>query len=238
MMESGNRKILVYRPAYLWTAAGVALIVVIAGSYLLFRYGVGYAGSELDRLTRQQDKLQQQLAGESSLNADLRQQLAIQQRSSEIDRRASLEVRNDFARLQDKLQALRKELAFYRGIVSPADNQAGLTIQRFELQRGSTASRYTYNLMLTQVRRNDQFAQGVVEIVVDGVQDGKRTELSFDRLRVDGGGALKFRFRYFQDFDGEVEIPAEFEPQHLVIRARTSGKGQPPDVEKTMEWPG
>ena len=238
MMESGNRKILVYRPAYLWMAAGVALIVVITASYLLFRYGVSYAGSELDRLTRQQDKLQQQLAGESSLNAELRQQLAIQQRSSEIDRRASLEVRNDFARLQDKMQALRKELAFYRGIVSPADNQAGLTIQRFELQRGSTAGRYVYNLMLTQVRRNDHFAQGVVEIVVDGVLDGKRTELSFDQLRVDSGGALKFKFRYFQHFDGEVEIPAEFEPQHLVIHARTSGKGQPPDVEKTMEWPG
>jgi hypothetical protein len=236
-MEPGERKILVYRPAYLWVAAAVVVVVLVTAGYLLFRQGAGYAGGEVGRLVAQHNKLRQQLAQAQQHNAALRQQLAVLERSSEIDRLASVEVRNDLAELQDKLQALRKELAFYRGIVSPADNRAGLTIQRFDLQRDKTGNRFTYNLMLTQVRRNDRYAQGVVEIAVDGVQAGEPRVLSFDSLRVDGGKALKFRFRYFQDFEGEIEIPPGFEPRQLTIRARTSGKGQPPDVEKTMEWP-
>lgn len=236
-MESANRKILVYRPAYVWITAGVAAVVLVTAGYLLFRYGAGYGGGEFDRFSTQQERLQRQLAEARKQNAELRQQLAILERSSEIDRRASLEVRNDIARLQDKMQALRKELAFYRGIVSPGDSRAGLTIQRFDLKRGAATGRYTFNLMLTQVKGNDKYAQGVVEIAVEGLQDGDSRELTFRHLKAGDGKAMKFRFRYFQDFEGEFEIPEGFEPQRLTIRAKTSGKGQPPDVEKTMDWP-
>jgi len=236
-MESANRKILVYQPAYVWMAAAVAAVVLVTAGYLLFRYGAGYAGGELDSFSSQREVLQRQLAEAREQNAALRQQLAILERSSEIDRRASLEVRDDIARLQDKMQVLRKELAFYRGIVSPADNRAGLTIQRFDLKRGATTGRYTFNLMLTQVKGNDKYAQGVVEISVEGLQDGNSRVLRFERLKAGDGKTMKLKFRYFQDFEGEFEIPEDFEPQRLTIRAKTSGKGQPPDVEKTMDWP-
>lgn len=237
-MESGNRKILVYQPAYLWTAAVVAVVMLVSGGYLLFRYAANHAAGELVRISRQETGLKRQLDEAQEQNASLRQRLAILERSSEIDRRATLEVRNDFARLQDKMQALRKELAFYRGIVSPADSKAGLSIQRFDLKRQASVGRYSYTLMLTQVKGNDKYAQGIVEIAVEGMQDGHSKVLSLDSLRVDGGEAMKFRFRYFQDFEGEIEIPAEFEPRLLTIHARTRGKGQPPAVEKTLEWPG
>ena len=237
-MESGNRKILVYQPAYVWMTAAALLVLAVTGGYLLFRLGIGYAGGELDSFSHQRDTLKRQLVDVRQENAELRQQLAIVQRSSEIDRRASLEVRNDFARLQDKMQALRKELAFYRGIVSPADSKVGLSIQRFDLKHTGTTGRYTYNLMLTQVKGNDRYAQGVVEIDVDGLQDGDSKVLTFDSLRVDGSKAMQFKFRYFQDFEGEIELPAGFVPQRLTIHARTRGKGQPPDVDRTMEWPG
>jgi hypothetical protein len=237
-MESGNRRILVYQPAYLWMSAAVAVVLLLSAGYLLFHYGAGYAGGELERFSRQEEVLRGQLAEARQENADLRQRLAILERSSEIDRRATLEVRNDFARLQDQMQTLRKELAFYRGIVSPTDAKAGLTIQRFDLKRQAAAGRYTYSLMLTQVKGNGKYAKGTVEIAVDGLQDGASKVLSFDSLRVDGGKAMKFRFRYFQNFEGEIEIPAEFEPRQLRVRARTSGKGQPPDLEKTLDWPG
>jgi hypothetical protein len=91
--------------------------------------------------------------------------------------------------------------------------------------------------MLTQVKRNDRYARGSVDIDIDGIRDGKREVLSFSGLQVDGSQPLKFKFRYFQDFDGEIALPPEFEPQRLTIRVKPSGKGQPAGVEKTMEWP-
>ena len=236
-IEPRNRKILVYQPVQAWAAAGVALVLLIGAGYLLFHRGMHYGGLELDRLDKRRGELERQLEQARSANAGLQQQLAILERSSEIDRRATLEVRNEFAALQEKVQALRKELAFYRGIVSPSDNKAGLNIQRFDLQPGSLAGRYVYRLMLTQLKRNDRYVRGIIEITVEGMQDGDSKVLSFAGLRVDKGDATKFKFRYFQEFEGEIELPPEFRPQRVTIRAKTTGKDQPPGVEKTMEWP-
>jgi Sec-independent protein translocase protein TatA len=232
-----RRKILFYRPAQVWLVAAVVLVLLVGAGYQLFEQGMRHAGVALDRFTRQQAGLQQQLQEERSLTADLRQQLAIQQRSSEIDRRASLEVRDEFSTLQAELQKLRKELAFYRGIVSPADNTAGVRIQSFDLQPQTTAGRYVYKLMLTQVKRNDRYVNGVIEIEVEGLQDGKRKVWPFADLRVDKGKELAFRFRYFQHFEGEIELPSNVKPQRVTIRVKTTGTNQPPDVEKTMDWP-
>jgi hypothetical protein len=236
-IEPRHRKIFVYQPAQVWLALAVVAVLLVSAGYLLFQRGVDHAGLELNRLDQQRIELAEQLAQERGVNAGLRQQLAILERSSEIDRRASLEVRDEFAALQDKVQALRKELAFYRGIVSPADTKAGLNIQRFDLQPGSLAGHYTYRLMLTQVKRNDRYVRGIIEIDVEGMQDGDSKVLSFAGLRVDKGEAPKFKFRYFQEFKGEIELPPEFDPQRLTIRAKTTGKDQPPGVEKTMDWP-
>jgi hypothetical protein len=235
--ESRHRRILVYQPAQVWLVAIVVVVMVVGAGYGLFQRGMRQAGLELDRLDGQRVALERQLEEARTANAELRQRLAILERSSEIDRRASLEVRDEFAALQSKVQALRKDLAFYRGIVSPADNKAGLNIQRFDLQPGSLPGRYSYKLMLTQVKRNDHYVRGVIEIDAEGVQDGDSKVLSFADLRVDKGEALKFKFRYFQDFEGEIEFPPKFEPQRLTIRVKTTGKDRPPDVEKTMEWP-
>lgn len=232
-----HRKILFYQPAQVWLIAAAVLVLLGGAGYLLFEQGMRHAGVVLDRFTRQQAGLQQQLQEERSLTADLRQKLAIQQRSSEIDRRASQEVRNEFATLQAELQKLRKDLAFYRGIVSPADNTAGVRIQSFELQPQTTDGRYFYKLMLTQVKRNDRYVNGVIEIDVEGLQDGERKVWSFADLRADRGKELAFRFRYFQHFEGEIELPPKARPQRVTIRAKTTGKNQPPDVEKTMDWP-
>lgn len=236
-MESGNRKILVYQPAYLWLGGAVVLVLLVSAGYLLFQRGMHYAATELDRHERQSGDLEQQLEAERAANAELRQQLAILERSSEIDRRASLEVRNEFAVLRDKMQRLRDDLAFYRGIVSPDDNKTGLNIQRFDLQPMSSEGRYRFNLMLTQVKSNERYVRGVIEIDVEGMEDGKNKVLPFTRLRVDEGKALTFKFRYFQDFEGEIALPPKFSPRRLVIRVKPSGKRRPLGVEKTMEWP-
>lgn len=236
-MEPHNRKVIVYQPTQLWLAAAVAVLLLVSAGYLLFQRGIGHAGAELGRLERRHAELLQALEKERATNAELRQRLANQERASEIDRQASLQVRDEFAALENKLLTARKELAFYRGIVAPSDNKTGLNIQRFDLEPGAKDGHYNYKLMLTQVKRNDRYARGSVDIDIDGIQEGKREVLSFARLQVDGSQPLKFKFRYFQDFDGEIALPPEFEPQRLTIRVKPSGKGQPPGVEKTMEWP-
>ena len=46
---------------------------------------------------------------------------------------------------------------------------------------------------------------------------------------------IKLRFKYFQEIEGELELPSGFQPQRVEVIAHASGK-KPTQVEKTYEW--
>lgn len=236
-MEPGNRKILVYQPAYIGLVGAVVAVLLASAGWLLYRHGLRSAGSELVVLERSRDALEQEVEALQDENATLRQQLAVTQRSSEIDRHATLELRNAMGDLREDSLALQKELDFYRGIVSPKDGRSGLNIERFAIQPGTAPGHYLYSLVLTQLRNNQRYVNGVVDVAIEGLQDGRITVLPLTSLAPGEHKPLKYKFRYFQDFAGEIKIPKGFEPKRVKIRLVPGGKGQPRGVEKSMDWP-
>ncbi len=236
-MESSQRRILVYSPRTLWLVLGVLVGLALLGASLAFNFGKQFAGEELVRLEAQRDRLEAQIETLEQHNRELREHVVVLQKSSEIDRLANLEVRNSYADLQNELLELRRELEFYRGIVSPGNAKAGLRIQRFELVPGNGAGHFDYNLTLTQLKRNDRYARGSILIEVEGLQDGKPVTLPLSALVTDGAATLKYKFRYFQHFSGELVLPDNFRPQRASVRLRPRGKGQPAGVDTTIDWP-
>jgi hypothetical protein len=236
-METGNRKILVYQPAYVWLGIAVSMALLMTAAYVLFEGGKSYAASRLERLARQRSELEQQVAELHKANLSLSEQAAVSQRSSEIDRRASLEVRGEFASLQDELLELRKELDFYRGIVSPGDVKPGLRIQKLQLEPGTESGSVFYSLTLTQVKQNERYVRGVIEMEVEGLEDGKPKVLLFKKLAEGNSKALNYKFRYFQNIEGEIWIPPQFKPKKVRVLLKPQGKGQPPAIEELMDWP-
>jgi hypothetical protein len=112
-----------------------------------------------------------------------------------------------------------------------------LRIQSFRVEPASREGLFLYELTLIQVKRNERFVNGVVEIEVEGVEDGRTRLLPFSKLVEGDGKGLKFRFRYFQHFAGRIQLPERFQPRRVTIRLSPQGKGQPPGVEETLEWP-
>ena len=236
-METGNRKILVYQPVYVWLGIVVALLLLVTAAYLLFESGKYHAGAGLEKLARQRGELEQRVAELQEENLSLREQTAVSQRASEIDRRASLDVRREFAGLQDELLEVRKELDFYRGIVSPGDVKPGLRIQRVQLEPGSASGSVFYQLTLTQVKRNERYVRGIIEMEVEGLEDGTPKVLLFKKLAEGNSKVLNYKFRYFQNVEGEIWIPPEFEPKKVRVLLKPQGKGQPPAIEEVVDWP-
>ena len=236
-MEAANRKILMYRPAEVWLAIGVGTLLLAFAAYLVFQLGKQQAGAELQQLQHQRGLLDQQVERQQGELMTLREQHAVLERASEIDRQVSLELRDDFARVQSEVLELRKELAFYRGIVSPGEAEPGLRIQSFHLEPAAQEGEFHYDLTLAQVKRNDRFVRGVVEMEVEGVEDGLTKLLPFATIVAGDSKALRFRFRYFQRFAGRIQLPDRFQPTRVTIRLSPRGKGQPRGVERTLEWP-
>ena len=222
-MGIADRKILVYQPAYVWLGGAVAAVLLLTGAYLLFERGKYHAGDGMRELARQRSELEKKVDDLQAENVGLREQIAVLQRSSEIDRRASLDVRSEFAGLQDELLELRTE--------------PGLRIQRFQLEAAEESGGYFYRLTLTQVKGNERYVRGVIEMEVEGLEDGKSKVLLFNKLAADNSKALKYKFRYFQNFEGQIWIPPQFEPKRVRILLKSSGKGQPPGIEKVVDWP-
>ncbi|HHJ18175.1 MAG TPA: hypothetical protein ENJ80_15955 [Gammaproteobacteria bacterium] len=236
-MDSANRKILVYQPLYVWLAVAVLAVLLVVVAYGLFEYGVRYSGTRVEQLTQQRNKLESQVGVLQKQNAELQEQVAMLRRSSEIDRRATREVRDEFAALRNQLMEQRKDLEFYRGIVSPGDAEPGLRIQRFQLEPAGGEGNFFYSLTLTQVKRNDRYVRGVVEMEVEGEEDGSPKVLVFNKLAADNSKPLSYKFRYFQNFEGEIWIPPQFTPQRIRIMLKPKGKGQPAGIDETMDWP-
>ena len=234
---SGDRKILVYQPVYAWLGLAVVMVFLATAAYLLFESGIRYSGERVERLTQQLDSIEGSYEALQQANTELQEQLAVLKRSSEIDRRATREVRNEYAGLREQVMELRKQLAFYQGIVSPGDARPGLRIQRFHLEPTQEEGGFFFSLTLTQVKRNERYVRGVVEMEIEGLEDGKPKVLEFRKLAAGNSKVLNFKFRYYQNFEGEIRIPAQFKPQQVRILLKPKGKGQPPGIEETMDWP-
>jgi hypothetical protein len=167
----------------------------------------------------------------------LREKVAILDRSSQIDRQAALDVKADLGQLEEELQAAREEVEFYRGIVAPGDVQSGLRIHRFALEEGSAVGEYHYDLVLTQLKRNDRYVKGVVDWKITGLMVGEKGELALAGVTSPSVKQLKFRFRYFQGLAGTITLPEGFEAEKVILSIQPEGKGKPPTVEQTFDWP-
>lgn len=234
-MESGNRKIWVYRPAQLWLLIALLIFLVVLVGYLLFDQGARFASSELQRLETVSEQGAEEIYRLQQEKRALQQQLSMSQRSSQIDRQASIEVRNQLATLQARMLAQKEELEFYRGIVSPGEASSGLRLQKFGLEAGAVAGSYHYQLTLAQIQNNQNFVRGSVEMQLEGAKGGKQKTLSLKD--VGEPGEIKFKFRYFQKFDGQIDLPEGFIPDRIVVRVKPSARSKLKAIEQTFKWP-
>jgi len=218
-------------------AVVVGLGIALFAAWWLYDLGKLRGVHELAALRTEHamlEKRHKRLLGEAS---ELRDQVAILDRSSQIDRQAALDVKADLGHLEEELQAAREEIEFYRGIVAPGDVQSGLRIHRFTLEEGSAAGEYHYDLVLTQLKRNDRYVTGVVDWKIAGLMVGEQGELALAGVTNPSVKQLKFRFRYFQALAGKITLPEGFEPEKVTLSIQPGGKSKLPSVEQSFDWP-
>lgn len=191
--------------------------------YELGRYRAGY--SLLDAQAERRD-LRAQVAGLEQTNEALRRRIAVLETSTEVDQEAYAQVEANLGELQARIQSQEEELAFYRGIVSPADGVAGLKIQEFELLPTSAGATYLMRLVLVQAIKHDRRVSGVVRLNVHGERGGAGASLALAELVADGeSGELAYSFRYFQDLERQLVLPEGFLPARVDLEILPQGRG-------------
>lgn len=224
-----------HRPYYRVAIFTLCVAAVVAFAWLTYLYGLDQGIATRFEVVQERETLKKQLVANEVLVTEMRQEIASLKLGEEVDTKATEEVRATVERLQSQIAELNDEIRFYKGVMIPNAESKGLRIERMNLQASSEPRKFSYSLLLTQVVDKHEYVQGGVQINLLGRQGDQPAELSLENISTESKRSERFRFRYFQNINGELEIPGDFEPEAVMVVAQSSGsRGQ--RLEKRFDW--
>ena len=207
----------------------LSLLIVVAGAH----YGWGWFQTGL---AQEKNSLQSQVQELQANLKVMKDEVVVSRHGADITQQAEERVRQDVVALEEQLSEYRQEVAFYKAIMAPGDLKEGLRVERLELNETVDAGRVRYKIMLTQLSNHRRSVTGGLEVMIAGSQAGEVK--TFPLAQLDPQLKLNrqnFRFRYFQNFSGELVLPEGFLAEKLIVvlkpKGQTYGK-----VEKEFEW--
>ena len=214
----------------------VLLAVLVGAGYLLFEFGRIQAGYDIVAAADERKAYEVIIEGLENEITGLNEQIALLETHGDIDAEAYKEVESSLVELQAKIQEQQDAIAFYRGIVSPADGKAGLRVQDFRLARGSEEREYKIRLVLVQAMKHDRKVSGDVKLSIAGVEGGVEKSYEYAQLLpAEGKRDWAFSFRYFQDFDRMVVLPDGFTPERVTVQVQSRTRSIE-SIEESFSW--
>ena len=172
-----------------------------------------------DTLLVQQQRLQEE-------NKTLQAEKLHLERQLQLEKEAAQLLKDYIHKDQETIAVLEKELAFYKAMLAPADDVDSIFVQLFELNSLAEKQQYHYKLIIAQKVKKRNYAKGKVKVVLKGTQEGKSVTLKLDTLTEEKEKSFNFRFKYFQTFKGNFNLPEKFEPAtvSVIIDSKTPKK--------------
>jgi hypothetical protein len=237
--NTGVRHVIrVHRPWLRWALIGAGTVAVLIGSFALYALGRSQSGNDWTH-TLKLEAEQRRLVGEirrlRAENNRLAERVVLLERASEIDKRAAAVLNQSLRDGQAELAALKEQVAFYRGIVSPEESSAGIRVYELQLRPGSEPELYQYDLVLIQAMRHDNTVSGSADLAFIGLQDGQPRSYRLAELEVERGKTLLFSFRYFQQLSGSVRLPRGFTPSRVQVDVVRNGN-PPVRFQQLYDW--
>ncbi len=211
----------------------MGLTVVVSVCCLLIGFALGRDGAISERVSAA--LLSKDLDVKTTAMDEIQARLIEAELSATVHRNAADEVRADLQQLHAQLETLRQEVAFYKSLMAPGEMTQGLQIKELELQAGESERSYRFQLLLTQIARRRAYISGSVRIELIGsqpggepgatdVSNGDQVVLPLTEVSALEAYPVKFKFRYFQDIAGQINLPEGFTPESIAVVAQQQGK--------------
>lgn len=163
----------------------------------------------------------------------LEQQVATLSRSDQISRDANRDVQGTLAERDEEISALRADVAFYERFVGATGQRRGLTVHELRLQPQSDTA-WHFTATLTQNLNRGAVSSGTAALAVEGMLGGKLKQLDWVALRQQAKApGVAYSFKYFQQVEGDIALPAGFQPLRVSVRLSPQGGAA---IEKSIAW--
>ncbi len=217
----------------------VTLLALGVGGSAVGGFIYGYATTQRSQQSEQatQQELSGQLLAAEAENAELRRQVAILDRSSVMDQRATEEVQGTIRGLRERVAQLEQDVVYYRQVVSEETEDTGLIISQLDLDATRQSNRFRYKLVLRQQDADgDTFLTGHVNVNLVGSQGEEQQILALRDLSAEQDQLdIRLRFKYFQNIEGELVLPDNFVPDRLQIAA-VSDEPIEKSINQNFSW--
>jgi hypothetical protein len=215
------------------------LILALAGALVLalgFYLGQRAAHSGMGIDPDAYRAMQQELPVAREQQKVLAGELQVQRTRHEMDRKALEMVRQELAAQKERIAELGEGLRFYTSLMAPEDIANGLSLRNIELVARDEPGRYAYRIVVQQESRKHPLLKGELSAEVFGLLGEEQVSYPLAELSDDfGDGVLQLRFRYFQSIEGELVLPAGFEPRGVSVVA-SSSTPRKAEVREQYPW--
>ncbi len=230
-----TQQIIVIKQPRMWLFSLVLIFsIILISLWISFEYGRNIAGYDSADAEAYIDQLQAQLEESQAEIVESNRQATMLERNSRIDVDASAQLKDTLAQVQDEVLVLKKELSFYKSIVAPEQGDRSIAIQTIQLKANESGG-YAYKIMVSQRGRNDRFARGTIDVSIEGVKKGQPVTLKLADVSNDTKKPMKFGFKYFQNFEGVITLPAQFLPDYLRVKVKPS-VGKIKSLDEQFAW--
>jgi hypothetical protein len=239
MRSSDGRPNLVIRthsPSRRLILIGVIVLIAAFALYIVYELGRFNAGYDRLEVAQQRTELEVEIERLNKSNRELRTQLA-ELDTIRIGRaREQAEVTRTIGDLQAQVARQTQELAFYRGIVAQGAAAVGVKVQQVHITAGAKPQHFMLHVALVRSVRPDSVAVGSIALSVDGTTaDSKPLTLDLPALTPAKQKELPFNFRYFENLDQDVVLPAGFKPEKMAVEVRSNKKDVAP-ASQSFPW--
>ena len=169
-------------------------------------------------------------------NKQLREQVVILERSTQIDNQAATRLQDDIKSLQDQVYRFKGELEFYEGIMSATTDSKGLNIQGFHIEATDRENLYHFKLVLTNVAKSDKVIEVTMDMSIEGMNEAGSKVLSLDKVIAGSKLDREIKFKNFERIEGNLNFPEGFKPLRVVVDLRQKG-AKKATVKRVFEWP-
>jgi len=219
------------RRAWLLAAMAFGVALVLYATFELGRYEAGFRVVDSVRgALAASDRIR----GLEAENSRLRTELAAADVARRVDREGYKQVNRSLGDMQSQIARLNQDLSFYRGLVQP-DSSVHVKVQQMQIVPESSAGTYRLKFVLMQTGKPEKEVTGSVSLVLDGLLDGKPVTLTYAELSPNHHLSLAYSFRYFEDYDEIVQLPAHFEPTRVGVEIH-AGRDAAHSFRQAFVW--
>ena len=212
-----------------------AALIALLALYIVYELGRYDAGYDRQDAAQQRVELTVQIEHLEKANREMRTKLAELDTIRVGRAREQAEVARQMGDLQAQVAKQAQELAFYRGVVQQGAATIAVRIEQLRISAGPKSGQYTVHLSLVRSGKAEAEVQGAVQLSVDGSAGTTARTLDLSALTGGRQRELRFAFRYLQDFDQLLTLPAGFKPERLAVEVQSSRKDIAP-LSQTFLW--